>query len=104
MVVHNWKEPIVGTLKQETWPVPGLFGRGKSKHYECRGRRSKLENVCETRWAVRSDAFFTFKASFPVVIDALIYLVEDDAECRACGASICRFDFIIALVVCEHVL
>ena len=39
-----------------------------------------------------------------MVIEALSYLGEDDAECRAYGVSICRFDFIIALVVCEHVL
>ena len=68
------------------------------------GRRSKLSNLCETRWAVRSDALFTFKASFPVVIEALSYLEEDDAECRAYGTSIYRFHFIIALVVCNHVL
>ena len=70
---------------------------------ECMGRRRKLQNLCETRWAARSDALFTFKASFPVVIEALSYLGEDDAECRAYGTSICRFDFIIALVVCEYV-
>ena len=70
---------------------------------ECMGRRSKLQNLCETRWAARSYALFTFKTSFPVVIEALSYLSEDDAECRAYGTSIYRFDFIIALVVCEYV-
>ena len=73
------------------------------KTEECMGRRSKLQNLCETRWAATSDAFFTFNASFPVVIEALSYLSEDDAECGAYGTSICRFDFIIALMVCEYV-
>ena len=68
------------------------------------GRLSKLHNLCETLWAERSDARFTFKASSPVVIEALSYLEEDNAERRTYVVSICRFDFIIAFVVCEHVL
>ena len=118
VVVHNCKEPIVRTLMDTVQKVSFSFNYSAKKldRYqacleeadpnikECMGRRSKLQNLCETRWAARSDALFTFKASFPVVIEALSYLGEDDAECRAYGASISRFDFIIALVVCEHVL
>ena len=59
------------------------------------GRRRKLQNLGETRWAAKSDTLFTFKASFPVVIGALSYHGEDGAECRAYGASISRLDFSI---------
>ena len=68
------------------------------------GRRSKLQNLCVKLDGLRDQTHSTFKASFPVVIEALSQLGEDGAECRAYGASIRRFDFIIALVVCEHVL
>ena len=117
VVLHNCKEPIVRTLIDTVQKVSISFHYSAKKldQYqagleeadpntkECMGRRSKLQNLCETRWAARSDTLFAFKASFPVVIEALSYLGEDDAECRAYGTSICRFAFIIALVVCEYV-
>ena len=117
VVLHDCKEPIVRTLIDTVQKVSFSFNYSTKKldQYhacleeaypktkECMGRRSKLQNLCETRWAARSDALFTFNASFPVVIEALSYLSEDDAECRAYGTSICRFDFIIALMVCEYV-
>ena len=109
VVLHNCKEHIVRTFIDTVQKVSFSFNYSAKKldQYqacleeadpntkECIGHRSKLQNLCETRWAATSDALFAFKASFPVVIEALSYLGEDDAECRAYGTSICRFDFIM---------
>ena len=33
--------------------------------------RTKLQSLCETRWAARADALHTFRCSFPTVVTAL---------------------------------
>ena len=115
VVLHDCKEPIALIDTVEKVSFSFNYSAKRLDQYqacseeadpnpkECMGHRNKLQNLCETRWAARSDALFTFKAPFPVVIEAPNYLSEDDAECRAYDTSICRFGFIITSVVCEYV-
>ena len=68
-------------------------------------KRTKLRTLCETRWTSRSDALYTFKASFPIVVHALERLQGlGDDKAGQYLASITRFVFVIALVVSEHSL
>ncbi|XP_055999533.1 uncharacterized protein LOC130047879 [Ostrea edulis] len=68
-------------------------------------KRQKLQTLCETRWASRANALFTFKASLEVIDDALHRLANmSDTKARVYTCSIERFDFILPLIVCEHVL
>lgn len=65
----------------------------------------KLKTLCETRWASRADALYTFNAAFTTVYSALGTLADDgDAKARAYQCSISKFDFLITLVTTEHVL
>ncbi|XP_060598675.1 zinc finger MYM-type protein 1-like [Ruditapes philippinarum] len=67
--------------------------------------RQKLKTLCETRWMSRADALTTFKQAFPVVVHALESLEADnDDKAGEHVRAILRFDFIITLVTCEHVL
>ena len=68
-------------------------------------RRTKLRTLCETRWSSRADSLFTFLNAFPVVVSSLEVLKDehDDKAAQYIGA-ILTFDFIIALVVAEHLL
>ena len=38
---------------------------------EAMERMTKLQSVCETRWAARTDVLHTFRCSFTTVVDAL---------------------------------
>ncbi|XP_062619607.1 52 kDa repressor of the inhibitor of the protein kinase-like [Saccostrea cucullata] len=68
-------------------------------------RRTKLRTLCETRWSSRADSLFTFRSAFPVVVAALQSLEDaKDEKASQYLAAILRFEFIIALVVAEHVL
>lgn len=68
-------------------------------------KRTKLRTLCETRWTSRADTLYTFKTSFSVVVHALESLHDKgDDKAGQQLASIMRFDFIIALVVSEHIL
>jgi hypothetical protein len=68
-------------------------------------RCTKLQTLCETRWSSRADSLFTFLNAFPVVVSPLEVLKDDhdDKAAQYIGA-ILKFDFIIALVVAEHLL
>lgn len=68
-------------------------------------RRTKLRSLCETRWFSRADALFTFKSAFTAVVSAL-EILQDNGDDKAGQrlAAVQRFEFIIALVVSEHVL
>ena len=67
--------------------------------------RQKLKTLCETRWMSRADALTTFKHAFPVVVHALETLEADnDDKAGEHVRAILRFDFIITLATCEHVL
>ena len=66
---------------------------------------TKLCTLCETRWTSRADALYTFKGSFPVVVHALERLQRlGDDKAGQYLASITRFEFVIALIVSEHIL
>ena len=68
-------------------------------------KRTKLRTLCETRWTSRTNALYTFKTSFPVVVHALERLQGlGDDKAGQYLASITRFVFVIALVVSEHIL
>ncbi|CAG2229547.1 unnamed protein product [Mytilus edulis] len=72
---------------------------------EAMEKRSKLTTLCETRWSARADSLFTFKSAFPVVVQALEYLRDNrDEKAGAYLAAILKFEFLIALVVAEHIL
>ncbi|XP_060080477.1 zinc finger MYM-type protein 1-like [Ylistrum balloti] len=62
--------------------------------------RTKLRTLCETRWSSRADALHTFKAAFTVIVSSF------EAFKNAGGrlAAILRFEYIIGLVVTEHIL
>ena len=68
-------------------------------------RRTKLRTLCETRWSSRADSLFTFLNAFPVVVSSF-EVSKDDHDDKAAQyiGVILRFDFIIALVVAEHLL
>ena len=63
-----------------------------------------MQTLCETRWASRANALFTFKASLEVIDDTLHRNEMSDTEAHTYVCSIERFDFILPLIVCEHVL
>ncbi|CAG2214457.1 unnamed protein product [Mytilus edulis] len=68
-------------------------------------KRTKLRTLCETRWTSRADALYTFKTAFPVVVHSLERLQNlGDDKAGQHLASLMRFQFVIALVVSEHVL
>ena len=66
--------------------------------------KTKLQALCETRWASRAKALTTFKSPIEAVVSSLEIVAQDgDAKARAYKASILKFDFLITLVACEHV-
>ncbi|XP_033762649.1 zinc finger MYM-type protein 1-like [Pecten maximus] len=68
-------------------------------------KRTKLQNLCETRWASRADALYTFKSAFSTIVDSLEVLEhEGDSKARSYRCSILKFDFIISLVAVEFVI
>ena len=68
-------------------------------------KRTRLQSLCETRWASRADALYTFKAAYTSIVSALEVLErEGDSKARSYRCSILGFDFIISLVVVEFVL
>lgn len=67
-------------------------------------RKTKLQALCETRWASRAKALTTFKDSIEVIISSLNVLSDDgDAKARAFRESILKFDFLVTLIACEHI-
>lgn len=68
--------------------------------------RQKLKTLCETRWASRSEALYTFKAAFSTAHATLGELSTDhsDPKAGAFQSAIERFDFIVTLVAVEHAL
>ncbi|KAJ8312273.1 hypothetical protein KUTeg_009646, partial [Tegillarca granosa] len=68
-------------------------------------KRTKLRTLCETRWSSHADALHTFKSSFSVVVSSLEALQADgDEKASARLAAILRFEFIIALIITDHIL
>ena len=57
-----------------------------------------LRTLCETRWASRADALYTFGVAFPVIVQLLETLSQNgNGKARGYSCSIKQFDFIIAL-------
>ncbi|XP_063416002.1 zinc finger MYM-type protein 1-like [Mytilus trossulus] len=68
-------------------------------------RRTKLRTLCETRWSSRADSLYTFRTAFEVVVSSLNSLKDDNDDKAAQSMNaILRFEFIISLVVAEHIL
>ena len=68
-------------------------------------RRWKWRTLCETRWSSRADSLFTFRTAFSVVVSALETLKNDkDEKAGLYLTAILKFDFIVVLVVAEHIL
>ena len=67
------------------------------------GKRTKLRDLCDTRWSSRVDALFTFRISF--VVNALLHPGQGgDPNANQLCNVICTLDFIIAMCVAEQVL
>ena len=67
--------------------------------------KTKLQSLCETRWARHADALYTFTSTFTAVASALEYMEADgNGKAWIYMLSIQRFDFIITLVTIGHVL
>ena len=66
-------------------------------------RRAKLRALCETRWASRADALYTFRAAFPVVVQALEALSQDgDGKARATYAP--SSSLILSLLYVQQIM
>ncbi|CAC5359187.1 unnamed protein product [Mytilus coruscus] len=118
-LIHSSKEPCVhnmmGTVQDIAFAVDYSAKRLNAFATELNNcdknvkeameKRSKLTTLCETRWSARADSLFTFKSAFPVVVHALEYLRDNrDEKAGAYLAAILKFEFLIALVVAEHIL
>ena len=68
--------------------------------------RTKLQSLCETRWAARADALNTFKCSYTTVVETLDDLCTNyrDTKAGPFKLVITQFGFIVSLVAIEHVL
>lgn len=117
-VVHACKEPTVRTMMAVVQECGFAFHYSAKRleafiselqdddHVqEAMQRKTKLKTLCETRWTSRSDALTTFKNALPVVVHSLEYLsTHNDDKAALHLSAILRFEFIIGLVVCEHIL
>ncbi|XP_033746866.1 zinc finger MYM-type protein 1-like [Pecten maximus] len=117
-IVHSCKEQcvrtIMGTVQDITFALDYSSKRllafceelsGDENVQEQMDQRTKLRTLCETRWTSRADALLTFLRAFPVVVRALEHLQENgDVKAGQHLHVILKWDFIIDLVVCEHIL
>ncbi|XP_063411620.1 zinc finger MYM-type protein 1-like [Mytilus trossulus] len=117
-IVHSCKEPVVRTMMATVQEIAFAFEysakrlkafseelTGNAVVREAVDKQTKLKKLCETRWFSRSDALTTFKHAFPVVVDSLEHLRNNrDDKAWMFRAAILRFDFIVCLVVCQHIL
>ena len=118
-IVHACKEPMVRNLMNTLQEIAfmfdysgkklGIFKEHLSDDENAKDNmegRQKLKTLCETRWASRSDALYTFKAAFSTVHATLDVLATDynDAKAGPYKTAIEQFSFIITLVATEHIL
>ena len=117
-VVHACKEPIVRTMMAVVQECGFAFHysakrleafvselQGDGDVQDAMQRKTKLKSLCETRWTSRSDALTTFKNALPVVVNSLEHLTTlNDDKAALHLSAVLRFEFIIGLVVCEHIL
>ena len=69
-------------------------------------RRTKLQSLCETRWAARADALLTFRSAFTTVVSALedLWINHGDTKAGTRRNAVLQFEFVVTLVAVEHVL
>lgn len=117
-LVYSSSEPCVRTMMATVQDIAVAFGYSAKRLdafadeletdktvKENMERRTKLKTLCETRWFSRADALYTYKTAFPVVVNSLEYLKDNnDDKVGQYLSAILRFEFIIALVVAEHIL
>ncbi|XP_033739147.1 52 kDa repressor of the inhibitor of the protein kinase-like [Pecten maximus] len=117
-IVHACKEPLVRNIMDTIQQISFCFNEsGKRTVFfrdelaendevkEDMGRRAKIQTLCDTRWASRCDALYTFLTAYPVVVSSLKKLERNgDSKARSFICCISKFDFLIALVVVEHIL
>ncbi|CAC5389178.1 unnamed protein product [Mytilus coruscus] len=68
--------------------------------------KTKIQTLCKkTCWFSRASALSTFKAAFPVIVSSLEYLQsKGDGKSGVQLSAILRFDFILPLVIVNHIL
>ena len=117
-LVHSSKEPCVRNMMSTVQEIALKFDYSAkrltaftdelSKNQNVKDqleRRTKLRTLCETRWSSRADSLYTFRTAFAVVVSALETLKADhDDKAAQCMNAILRFEFIVSLVVVEHIL
>lgn len=117
-LVHSSNIPCVRTMMATVQDIGFMFGYSAKRlaaftdelsrdavTKEQMDQRQKLRTLCETRWSSRADALATFENAFPVVVHALETLEQDhDGKAGQYLHSVLRFDFIVTLVVAEHML
>jgi hypothetical protein len=65
----------------------------------------EIENIMRDTLSSRADSLFTFRTAFSVVVSALETLKNDkDEKAGLYPTAILKFDFIVVLVVAEHIL
>ena len=69
-------------------------------------RHTKLQSLCETRWADRADALLTFRSAFTTVVSALedLWINHGDMKAGTRRNAVLQFEFVVTLVAIEHVL
>lgn len=118
-IVHACKEPLVRNLMNTLQEIAfmfdysgkklGIFKEHLSEDETAKDNmegRQKLKTLCETRWASRSDALYTFKAAYSTVDAALDELATEHNDTKAgpYKTAIEQFSFIITLITAEHIL
>lgn len=118
-IIHACKEPlfrnVMNTLQEITFIFDysakklGIFKEHLANDDTAKANmegRQKLKALCETRWAARSEALFTFKSAFSTAHAALgeLAVQHGDSKAGPYQAAIEKFDFIITLVASEHVI
>ena len=67
-------------------------------------KRANLQSLCETRLPSHANALYTLKSAFTAVVIVMGYLEEDgDGKARCYLLTIKSVEFIIILVIIEHV-
>ena len=69
-------------------------------------RRTKLQSLCEMRWAARAAALLTFRSAFTTVVSALedLWINHGDTKAGMHRNAVLQFEFVVTLVAVEHVL
>jgi len=68
-------------------------------------KRTRLQNLCETRYASRADSLYTFKAAYSTTMNSLEVLEQEgDSKARSYRCCILKFDFVVSLVAVEFVI